>query len=489
MSSDVQPVVASAASKGSSTWLLIVICGVCDATYGSLAPFLPQHALELGLSQTATGVIFSSFMWGGLIWTPISTRISRASSPRLLLSGCVILQSVLTATFALTANIARPSAFFAAALVIRLLQGLVTNTYEVAVSALILRSCAPDRVGAVLGMQESARGVGLMLGPAFGGALFATGGFALPFVVSAAALLLLAVLLLVAMPNPAATAPRAGLLELPPVGMVDLFALPGIGVTTMLFCSLAVALSLLDPILGPHEKANFHLLPAAIGLIFSAPTLAYASLAPLAGAVGARCGNFALLAGGMVVTSFSYLLLGPCPWLPAGWLPESLGLLIGAMVMLGVGASTLICAVPVLLSCAHAAGLSTEAVSDMVGGIMALAWTGGALIGPLFGSAVVDALGFESATSVTGVLLLAITLIGAAVFSATFASGHQHAVAEALAAGDYAAFPEPPALSGRAASAFAIPSLSEPLVDPVSSSGDSAVVRVDMLPATRVDLE
>lgn len=405
-------------------------------------------------------MIFSCFQWGGLLWVPAATRISRSTSPRLLLSGCVLLQAAFTAVFAAAGGLRARGAFFAATFAIRLAQGLVTTTYEVAVTSLLMRSCAPERVGTWVGIQESARGVGLMVGPALGGWLFAAGGFALPFLASACALLLLGALVLGALGGGADRGADGDEARALTIG--ELLHRPGIVVTALLLCALASALTILDPILGPHEASTFHLGPGAVGLTFSAATIAYAALAPAAGALGARLGNFRTLVLGMGLTACSYLLLGPTRWLPMRWaLPESEPLLVGALVLLGVGASSLSCCLPVMLDVTHAAGYETGEVSDVLGGLISLAWTAGALTGPLFGSAAVARLGFAAATSLTGAGLLALTLAGTLAFACLGARGPPRAPmaaagergAEAAADFDYVAFPDFPEPPGAAAAA------------------------------------
>lgn len=496
------PQIAAAAPRpalpegGRAVWALIALCGVCDASYSQLAPFFPQHAAEAaGLSPQSTGLIFSCFQWGGLLWVPAATRISASTSPRLLLSACVLLQAALTALFAPTAALGSARPFFAATFGLRLAQGLVTTTYEVAVTSLLMRSCAPERVGTWVGIQEAARGVGMMAGPALGGWLYGLGGFALPFVASACALLLLAGCVLLSMGPPAPPEqdlePRAP--QRPPVTMLGLLRTPRIAVPAALFCALAAALTILDPVLGPHEAAAFRLGPAAVGLTFSAATLAYAALAPLAGALGARVGNFRTLVVGMGLTAASFLLIGPSPWLPDRWLPaRSEGLLVGALAVLGMGASSLTCCLPVMLDVTAAAGYETAQVSDVLGGIISLAWTGGALAGPLFGSAAVAAYGFADATSLTGAALLGLTALGTLLF-ACGGGARGPAASPASAPGPesggepgagfaYAAFPEPPGARAAVAPAAAarqpragarsgcsVPELSEPLLDSVAS--------------------
>lgn len=177
-------------------FLLILICAVGDASYMTLAPFFPQRAAEVGLSGTVIGLTFSCFMWGGLVVTPVATWLSRTTSSRVLLSTCVLLQAVFTALFALAPLLERGWQWFLLTFSLRLVQGVIAAIYEVAVSSIIMRSVPVEHVGSALGVQEAARGVGMMIGPAVGGVLYAAGGFALPFLASAGVLALLGVAVL-----------------------------------------------------------------------------------------------------------------------------------------------------------------------------------------------------------------------------------------------------------------------------------------------------
>lgn len=441
--------------------LLIAVCGVCDATYMAIAPFLPQVARERGLSPSLTGVVFSSFMWGGLLFTPLATRISRNTGARLLLTVTVLVQAALTASFAIAPLMHSREAFFAVCFGLRLAQGVVGCIYEVAVSSLIMCSAPPDRVGAVLGMQEAARGVGMMVGPTVGGVLYGLGGFGLPFLGSAGVLVVLGLAcILVLDSSKARPPPGEGAV---PITIWTVLQIVPIAVTTAMLTALAMALSVLDPILSPHVADRFHLRPSDIGLIFSAATLSYALFAPPMGFLGQRVGNFTVLAVGMAFTALSYLVMGPCPWVPATWLPTSVWLLVVSMVMLGIGASALTTAVPCMLDSAHARGMSTEDVSDVVGGLLSIAWSLGALAGPLYGSVLAERFGFDEATALNAAALLTLTVVGVVLFRCTSARG----VAKEGAAGDAAAGARPGTkATGRAA---ALPAaLGEPLLDAVT---------------------
>ena len=64
---------------------------------------------------------------------------------------------------------------------------------------MIMCSVDVENVATALGVQEAARGVGMMIGPAVGGMLYAAGGFPLPFFASAGVLAALGIAVLFAL--------------------------------------------------------------------------------------------------------------------------------------------------------------------------------------------------------------------------------------------------------------------------------------------------
>ena len=168
----------------------------------------------------------------------------------------------------------------------------------------------------------------------------------------------------------------------------------------------------------PSPVTNRHPSPVTRHPSPVTPICRYALLSPLVGRIGNACGNFTTLVGGMLISAASFFLMGPCPWLPAGIFPRSVWLLVLAMAAVGVGSSTLTCAVPCMLDICSRAGYEIEAVSDVIGGLLSFSWSLGALVGPIYGSALVQAFGFPDATSETGVLLFVLTVLGTAVYQA-----------------------------------------------------------------------
>jgi predicted MFS family arabinose efflux permease len=389
--------------------LLIAICAIGDMTYLSMAPFFPQYAEAHGLSPVEIGVIFSSFQWGGLVTTPVAAWLSRRHSSRTLLTACVLIQTLTNLLFSLGPDVPAGPSWFAFALSLRLVHGLVAAVYEVVVSSLIMCSVSRERVGVVIGMQESARGVGLMIGPPIGGVLFGLGGFRVPFLASALAMFLLGIGVWLTVGPEAGTTRHDDESDHPSAGQI--LMLPHVSVVALLLVAFAMALSVIDPILSPHLEEQFGLTPTQIGFTFASSTVMYALASPVVGLVGNAVGNLRTVLGGIGLVAFSLLLMGPCPWLPVGLRPERLWIIILSLALNGTGASAFTCAAPCMLTACHDAGFSTEAVSDVLSGVLSFTWALGALIGPLYGAALAQASGFGEATTQTAIVLLALAAV------------------------------------------------------------------------------
>ena len=71
------------------------------------------------------------------------------------------------------------------------LQGLAMALMDTAAGSLVVRTAPAGKEGAALGWLEAARGMGALLGPTLGGAVFAVAGWGPPFWVIAGVTLLL----------------------------------------------------------------------------------------------------------------------------------------------------------------------------------------------------------------------------------------------------------------------------------------------------------
>ncbi|WP_354213241.1 MFS transporter [Arthrobacter sp. UYCu511] len=171
--------------------------------FGIVAPVLPQFAQSFDVSVTAAAVVVSAFAFTRLTFAPLSGwLVERMGERRTYILGILI--------------VAASSAACAFAqdywqlLIYRGLGGIGSTMFTVAAMGLLIRLAPPQARGRVSSLYSGSFLLGNIAGPAVGG-LLAGFGMALPFLVYAAALVLVAVLVATQLPAASAQANRKGL--------------------------------------------------------------------------------------------------------------------------------------------------------------------------------------------------------------------------------------------------------------------------------------
>ena len=159
-----------------------------------LAPFFPVEGLHRGLSPEIIGLIFACHPLALLISSQFAPFFMRSVEPFVLLQRTLLMQAVFIATFGLAGSIADGVPFACCACINRLLLGLMSGLNEPCAQAVTLRIVPAHAVAFAFGLIIAARFTAMIVGPAVGSALYAAGGFPLPFLVSAALFLCLGAL-------------------------------------------------------------------------------------------------------------------------------------------------------------------------------------------------------------------------------------------------------------------------------------------------------
>lgn len=183
----------------------------------------------------------------------------------------------------------------------------------------LMMDAFPDHLGSVIGLLEAVAGLGYVLGPVFGAALFEWGGFLLPFLVlgafPAAACLLLAYMLncrggstLTA--HASSSCGEAG-------GKGGRRSVSWLFVYVCLATMLSTtAIAFFEPCLARHLMQHLQVDVSTSGMLQGALSLAYIIAAPLGGWLGEAYGHRLVLVLGLVVFAFALALLGPVPLVP-----------------------------------------------------------------------------------------------------------------------------------------------------------------------------
>ena len=169
--------------------------------FGIVAPVLPQFAQSFDVSVSAAAVVVSAFAFTRLLFAPMSGwLVERMGERRTYILGILIVAAS-SAACAFAQN-------YWQLLLYRGLGGIGSTMFTVAAMGLLIRLAPPQARGRVSSLYAGSFLLGNIAGPAVGG-LLAGLGMQLPFLVYAAALVLVALLVATQLPSVAAAARRA----------------------------------------------------------------------------------------------------------------------------------------------------------------------------------------------------------------------------------------------------------------------------------------
>lgn len=391
-------------------WTLVLMAfanfAACTC-FSLLAPFFPQEAAKKGASQTIIGMIFSCFELWIFISAPFyGNYLTRIGSKFLFASGlfvcggCSILFGVLDHSPAGTS-------FIVLCFLVRSVEALGAAAFTTASFAIIANDF-PDHVSTIFGILETFSGLGLMVGPPIGGALYQVGGYGLPFWSMGSLLIGCASFTAIFMhAGPDSVKRDRG-------SVLTLLTSPLVVVALLTVVSGSFCLGFLDPTLSDF-LGQFHLDTVYIGLVFIVGPFVYAVTAPLWGLLSDWGLSFPIVTLSNVLASFSFLLIGPSPLLP--FLPHTLWLVIVSLALAGLSiGGALVCALKCVLLGARSVGFEDNLDTfGLVSGLFNSAFSFGTFIGPTVGSIITEHYGFQWASTIT-----AFNFAFAAVLFATY---------------------------------------------------------------------
>jgi MFS family permease len=266
--------------------ILLILClsvtFIVNMLVSIVAPFFPVYAkAKFHATLAETGFIFAAFPTGILIFSPLwgyfSVKFGRL---KVLVVGFIFFGAG-TICFGLSKSI---TAFILS----RLLQGFGGAGCLTAAFAMLNNGFQED-LGLVIGLAEATLGLGFIVGPAAGGALFKALGFErlFVFILGPIPFIFAGIVVITSFCVPAEfIAGVEGLgdtpLKKPPVNEILNGAFVSSGFI-LLFCS--ASLGFVQPILSVHLMRTLHVNEVQIWGLFAVPAVIYAVSAPFAGIV------------------------------------------------------------------------------------------------------------------------------------------------------------------------------------------------------------
>lgn len=163
--------------------LVISILGLTALTnsaYAIIAPFLPFSFKKKEIDQSWIGYIFSIYSVAVIVCSPmVGKMISFTGRRNLIMYGLVMMGSSFI-VFGIIEEVQNKTVFITMALLNRFLQGFSSSLIQTTMYS-ICTNFFPEDKDAMVGYIEAVTGVGLILGPLIGSALYSLGGYVFIF--------------------------------------------------------------------------------------------------------------------------------------------------------------------------------------------------------------------------------------------------------------------------------------------------------------------
>ncbi|XP_015916843.1 MFS-type transporter SLC18B1 [Parasteatoda tepidariorum] len=357
------------------------------------APFFPKEAESKGATPTQYGLVFGVFELVVIIMSPIYGKLIPRVSPKFLITCGVFVGGVACCVFGVLDYVPAGKQYIALAFVVRIVEGFGAAALMTA-SFTIVAAAFPESVATSFSLMETAFGIGLIVGPTIGGALYQAGGFLLPFVVNGGFLVCGSFVLAFLLPKIEDTERHEGSRNL----WAFLFD-GGIISFTLSIISSLLFIGFNAATLEPHLR-QFNLAPVILGVIFVITGGIYAITTPIWGKICDIGVNPLVIGiGGYCMSVVGILFIGPVPFIP---FKPTLWTVIGSLVVVGLGLSAKLVSsfIGALKNVIHRGFPDNLATYGMVSALFSTACSTGAFIGPSLGGFLLDTTGYRMGTVV-----------------------------------------------------------------------------------------
>ena len=310
-------------------YAIISIVNICSAFCFALqAPFYPAVAESKGAVASEYGLVFGIFQLVIFIVSPFYGHYITTIGSKFMMIAGAFTTGCTCILFGQLVFIDGTKIFLTLSFLVRIVEALGVAGCTTASFSIVAQEF-PDRVGSVMASLETFVGVGLIIGPTVGGALYEIGGYVTPFLVLGLCLVISSILAACFLPSTDLTFDIRN-----ESSSLKLMKIPGILLSMFAVLSAANNIGFLQAFLEPHLRF-LHLSPLKLGLIFVVSGGTYGIIAPLWGKFCDRGISplFLILIGSLIIIT-AFLLIGPAPFLP---LKPSLVLVLTSLCLNGIG--------------------------------------------------------------------------------------------------------------------------------------------------------
>ncbi|KAH1023700.1 hypothetical protein HUJ05_003307 [Dendroctonus ponderosae] len=246
------------------------------------APFFPKEAERKGCTATEYGLVFGIFEFVVFIVSPLYGQHLNKIGPKITFNGGIYTTGICAILFGLLDKVEGHIPFITLSFVIRIVEAMGNAAFLTASFAIIAKEF-PDKIALTFASLETFFGLGLIVGPTVGGALFQVGGYTLPFAVMGSTLFASAILTAIVLPKH-----ETGRDKEKGPSVFKILKIPGILLASASIIVTSTSISFLQATLEPHLR-TFNLAPVVLGLMFVINGGVYAITTPL---WGWACDNF-----------------------------------------------------------------------------------------------------------------------------------------------------------------------------------------------------
>ncbi|KAH9488973.1 hypothetical protein Btru_061758 [Bulinus truncatus] len=386
------------------TLLMLAVANFgAGCAYSLPAPFFPREATKKGVSSTVIGLVFSCYQLVTFLASPFFGNFITHIGAKFTYVAGIIIAGVCAILFGFLDKGPSGTIFVVMSFIVRSVEAVGVAAFSTASFAIVSNEF-PTHIGSVFAILETCIGIGLLIGPTIGGALYEIGGFGLPFWIIGVIICCSGLTIMTCLPQPQDNKKQKK------GSVFSLLRSMMVWVACLSVFAGACGIAYLDPTLSDHLD-QFGLSTLEVGLFFIIAPGLHALMAPVWGFISDRKDiQSPLLIIGNLVCAIGFLLVGPTPLLP--FLPRELWVVTLGLILFGftIGCSivpTMKCVVVGARDLGFPDGLSTF---GLVSGLFNATFCLGAFVGPTIGGALIERIGFAyGSTIISGFYLFVMT--------------------------------------------------------------------------------
>lgn len=377
-----------------------------NACFSNILPFFPKEALSKGVPEYMVGIIFAALPFGGIICSFVLGKyISKIGRRQSLIFG-ILTNIFATMVMGCLKYIDNSVAFSIVSIASRLIQGVGRSAYLTGTfsSFTILY---PSTLQKKIGYTESVSGLGMMLGPIIGSALYSLGGFPTPFFTFGVSFIII-------YPITIRNLKKLNILEEKQAEkqrVLKIFDFFFDRRVISIFLAMILAninLTYLGPTLANH-LTSFGVPTEYIGLVYPVATFAYIIAIKLVNSLPKHFERKIIIAFGLFVSIITQAMVGPQPFI----FPRYLSIVICSQLCLGV---SICCVFIPFIPEFKILGTSIypddpQSVADMASGFFNAGITLGGVLGSVLGGLFSDLFGFINTSLIFGIASLVVLVI------------------------------------------------------------------------------